>query len=77
LIAAAGLKGKRIGNVEISPVHANIFINHGQATADDVLSLINLARNTVNERFGVELELEIEFLGDWTGKDLPVKSLKV
>lgn len=77
LIEAAGLKGKRIGNVEISPVHANIFINHGQATADDVLALINLARNTVKERFGIELELEIEFLGDWTGKDLPMKSLKV
>ncbi len=65
LIEAAGLKGRRIGDAEISPVHANFFINHGQARAGDVRALIDLARQTVAERFGVLLELEVELIGDW------------
>lgn len=65
LIEAAGLKGTRIGNAEISPVHANFFINHGQTKADDVRALAVLARERVVERFGIELELEIEFVGEW------------
>jgi UDP-N-acetylmuramate dehydrogenase len=65
LIEAAGLKGTRIGTAEISPVHANFFINHGQTRADDVRALVNLARETVAEEFGVELELEIELIGEW------------
>ena len=65
LIEAAGLKGKRIGNVEISPIHANFFINHGQTTAKDVKGLIDFARNAVEARFGVRLEMEIELIGEW------------
>lgn len=65
LIEAAGLKGARIGDVEISPVHANFFVNGGRASAADVNQLIQLARQTVADRFGVELELEIELLGEW------------
>ncbi len=65
LIEAAGLKGLRIGNVEVSPVHANFFVNHGQTRAADVRALIEKVRQTVYERFGVELELEIELLGEW------------
>ena len=65
LIEAAGLKGARLGDAEISPLHANFFINRGHASASDIHNLIQLARRTVNERFGVELELEIELLGDW------------
>jgi len=65
LIEAAGLKGKRIGNAEISPIHANFFINHGQTSAKDVKALIDLARKTVEARFGVPLELEIELIGEW------------
>jgi UDP-N-acetylmuramate dehydrogenase len=64
LIEAAGLKGRRVGNIEISREHANFFVNHGQARATDVRALIDLARNTVKEKFGVELELEIELLGE-------------
>jgi len=65
LIEAAGLKGTRIGTAEISPVHANFFINHDQTKAEDVRALVNLAQKTVAEKFGVNLELEIELIGDW------------
>jgi UDP-N-acetylmuramate dehydrogenase len=65
LIDAAGLKGKRIGNAEISSIHANFFINLGQANANDMKALIELARRTVFEKFGLKLELEIEMVGEW------------
>jgi UDP-N-acetylmuramate dehydrogenase len=64
LIEAAGLKGRRIGTVEISPVHANFFVNRGQARAADVRALIEVARRVVKEKFGIELELEIELVGE-------------
>lgn len=65
LIDAAGLKGFRIGDAQISDLHANFFINRGQATAADVYRLIQLAQRAVYEKFGVQLELEIELVGDW------------
>jgi len=64
LIEQAGLKGTRIGNVEVSRVHANFFVNHGGARAADVLELVKVARQRVQEKFGVELELEIEVVGE-------------
>jgi UDP-N-acetylmuramate dehydrogenase len=63
LIEAAGLKGSRIGDAQISPLHANFFINLGSARAAEVYQLIQLARQTVAEKFGVQLELEIELIG--------------
>ena len=63
LIEQAGLKGTRIGNVEVSQVHANFFVNRGGATANDVLQLIEHVCIRVREKFGVELELEIEIVG--------------
>ena len=65
LIEAAGLKGLRIGDAQISTLHGNFFINLGQAKAVDVSGLIEIARRKVHEKFSVELELEIEFVGDW------------
>ncbi len=65
LIEAAGLKGTRIGNAEISTKHGNFFINHGETRASDVRELIDLTRDTVKQKFGVELELEVELIGDW------------
>ncbi|GAB4501372.1 MAG: UDP-N-acetylmuramate dehydrogenase [Anaerolineales bacterium] len=65
LIEAAGLKGKRIGNAEISAVHANFFINHGQTRAADIRALIDLAQTTVLQKFGIALELEVELVGEW------------
>jgi len=65
LIEEAGMKGTRIGNAEISPVHANFFINHGQTKAEDVRTLVRLAQEAVTKKFGIELEPEIEFVGEW------------
>ncbi len=65
LIDQCGLKGTRVGDAEISKVHANFFVNHGQAKASDVKTLIDLAHRQVKEKFGIELELEIELLGNW------------
>ncbi len=65
LIDAAGLKGTRIGGAEISTIHANFFVNNGHAAASDIDQLIALAQHKVYEKFGVQLELEIEKLGDW------------
>src|ERR1044071_6822492 len=65
LIEAAGLKGTRIGNAEVSSLHGNFFINHGATKADDVRALIELVMKTVKEKQGVDLELEIELVGEW------------
>lgn len=65
LIEAAGLKGTRMGSAEISPVHANFFVNHGRANAADVFALVQHARKEVAQKFGVLLELEIELVGEW------------
>ena len=64
LLEAAGLKGYQVGRAQISPVHANFFQNLGAATATDMLKLIEAARNAVNKKFNVELELEIEVVGE-------------
>ena len=65
LIESAGLKGTRIGNAEISTVHGNFFVNHGKTKAADIRALIELAQRTVQGKFGVALELEIELIGEW------------
>jgi UDP-N-acetylmuramate dehydrogenase len=65
LIEAAGLKGKRIGNAEISPLHGNFFINHDNTKAADIRALIELVMKTVKEKQGVDLELEVELVGEW------------
>jgi UDP-N-acetylmuramate dehydrogenase len=63
LIEAAGLKGHRVGGVEVSPMHANYFVNAGGATAADVRALISHARQVVEDRFGVRLEPEVKLIG--------------
>jgi len=63
LIDSAGLKGKRVGEAQISPQHANFIVNLGRAKAKDVLTLIKLAQDKVKEKFGIELELEIQLIG--------------
>ncbi len=65
LIEAAGLKGKTIGNAMISTQHANFFINNGQTRAVDMRALIDLAQQVVLRQFGITLEPEIEFIGEW------------
>jgi UDP-N-acetylmuramate dehydrogenase len=63
LVEAAGLKGAREGGALISPKHSNFIENLGGATSADVRRLIERARAAVRERFGVELELEVEMIG--------------
>ena len=68
LIEAAGLKGKKNGNAEISPLHANFIINTGNAQAQDVLDLILLAKQAVESNFGIHLIPEIQIIGEWDQK---------
>jgi UDP-N-acetylmuramate dehydrogenase len=65
LIDEAGLKGTRRGGAVVSPRHANFVVNDGSATAADVLALLELVRETVRARTGVELELEVKV---WRGR---------
>ena len=68
LIEAAGLKGTREGAAEISTVHANFIVNHGGATAGDVLRLIERARARVLATTGIQLETEVQLLGASKGE---------
>jgi len=63
LIEKCSLKGKRKGGAQISKKHGNFIINLGNATSQDVMFLITLAKEEVKRKFGIELEEEIEFLG--------------
>ena len=64
VIEAAGLKGKRVGGIEVSPVHANYLVNLGGGTAEEALELMDLVREKVRERLGIELESEVRVIGD-------------
>ncbi|HEV3128173.1 MAG TPA: UDP-N-acetylmuramate dehydrogenase [Solirubrobacteraceae bacterium] len=63
LLEAAGLRGLRIGGASFSAKHANFIVNHGEASTADVVALIAEGRRRVKERFGVELEPEVQVLG--------------
>lgn len=63
LIEAAGLKGHRIGDAQVSERHANFIINRGHAQAGDILTLIRHVGRQVEQRFGVTLELEVKIVG--------------
>jgi UDP-N-acetylmuramate dehydrogenase len=63
LIEATGAKGWREGGAEVSEIHANFIVNRGDARAADVASLLARVRRAVADRFGVELELEVHFVG--------------
>jgi UDP-N-acetylmuramate dehydrogenase len=63
LIEAAGLKGFSIGGAQVSPMHANYFVNTGGAKASDVRRLIEHVQRVVEERFGVRLEPEVKLIG--------------
>jgi UDP-N-acetylmuramate dehydrogenase len=63
LIDKAGCKGMRIGDIEVSRLHANFFINLGSGTADDFLRLMDVVVKRVNKQFGIVLESEIKILG--------------
>jgi UDP-N-acetylmuramate dehydrogenase len=64
LIDAAGLKGHQIGQAQISELHGNFFQSLEGATAADMVALIKLVQETVEAKFGVKLELEVEVIGE-------------
>lgn len=63
LVDAAGMKGARVGDAVVSPVHANFIVNQGRARAADVLGLVEAVRDRVREHAGVTLELEVQIVG--------------
>jgi len=63
LIEAAGLKATQIGGAQISPIHANFIVNLGNARAQDVISLMNIARKKVFEMTDIILEPEVQLIG--------------
>ncbi len=63
LIEACGLKGRTIGGAAISAKHSNFIVNTGGASAADIEALIDLAQNTVQQRFGIALEREVRVIG--------------
>jgi UDP-N-acetylmuramate dehydrogenase len=63
LIEAAGLKGFAIGGAQVSPRHANYFVNTGEARAADVRRLIGHVQKVIREKFAVELEPEVKLIG--------------
>jgi UDP-N-acetylmuramate dehydrogenase len=65
LLDQCGLKGHRIGDAQISHIHANILVNLGAANASDVRALIDLAQGSVHSKFGVRIEPEIAFVGEF------------
>lgn len=64
LIDEAGLKGHKIGGAEISKKHSGFIINTGNATANDVLELVEYVKKEVNLKFNKNIELEIEIIGE-------------
>jgi UDP-N-acetylmuramate dehydrogenase len=69
LVEAAGLKGRGIGGARVATLHANFFIASNGATAQDVYDLVRAVRARVKEAFGVELEPEISFAGEFEDRD--------
>ncbi len=63
LIEEAGLKGKKVGQAQVSEKHANFIVNLGGAKAADVVRLIDIVRRTVYQRSGIMLELEVKLVG--------------
>ena len=65
LVDSLGLKGYRVGDAQISHIHANIMVNLGNATSADVITLVKHAQKEVKEKLGHELEPEINFVGEY------------
>lgn len=63
LIELAGLKGVESGRTKVSELHANFIVNTGEASAADIIALIDMVKTTVNEKFSVTLEPEVIVAG--------------
>ena len=64
MIDECGLKGYRIGDAAVSEKHAGFVVNLGNATAKDVLELTDYIKETVKKKKGIEIELEVLFVGE-------------
>lgn len=62
MIEECGLKGKSVGGAQVSEKHAGFIVNRGGATAEDVLRLIEIIKEAVLQKFGVEIECEIIYV---------------
>lgn len=74
LIDSVGLKGHRIGAASISAKHANFIVNHGGATAQDILDLIRLARERVFAQTGTVLTPEVKLMGPWPADSFSLRA---
>lgn len=63
MIDEAGLKGERVGDAEVSPVHANFIVNRGHATSADIIALMRKVRARVKSARGIDLEPEVLLFG--------------
>ncbi|HHB2051888.1 UDP-N-acetylenolpyruvoylglucosamine reductase [Bacillus cereus] len=63
LVEKVGLRGYRIGGAQISEMHGNFIVNTGGASAQDVLSLIELIKHTIKDKFDVDMHTEVEIIG--------------
>ena len=70
LIEAAGLKGAHVGDAQVSTKHANFIVNQGKASAVDTQELIRLVTDTVAQKLGKTLDLEVQIVGRESGKEL-------
>jgi len=64
LIDLAGFKGQKLGDAEVSSRHANFIINRGNATAADIIALMELIQKTVNDKFNINMEAEVKIVGE-------------
>jgi UDP-N-acetylmuramate dehydrogenase len=64
LLEEAGLKEFSVGGAQFSAIHSNFIVNDGTATAENVRELIQAARDRVRERYGIDLQPEIEEIGE-------------
>ncbi len=64
LIDRAGCKGLKVGDAEVSSLHANFIVNTGRATATEIVALMEEVRDIVERKFRIKLELEIDVIGD-------------
>lgn len=63
IIEQLGLKGLQVGDAQVSDVHGNFLLNKGHATAKDIALLIGRIKNAAYEKYGIELQEEVQFLG--------------